>query len=408
MVSTACLHAAATGGDSAASVEVADVFRRFGPAYRRDHRLSLPKLKVIDAIVDCRTAALGGHVHSCARCGFRRQTYNSCRNRHCPKCQALPRAQWLEARKAELLSAPYFHGVFTVPHELHPLMLWNKRELLKLLFEATSETLKSFGRNNLGGKIGFTLVLHTWDQKLNLHPHLHAVIPSGALAHEGNRWIAGNEKFLFSVHAMSQVFRGKFLDRLKRLHENDELALPPDMAATPGAWTNLIGRLYHKSWVIYAKRPFGGPAQVLEYLGRYTHRVAISNHRVLAIEGEQVVFSYRDRRDADTRKTMSLDGTEFIRRFLHHVLPPGFMRIRHYGLLANASKATDLARCRHLLQMADPEPTPTRSVAEWMLLLTGDDITRCPRCRGSLDEYELVPTRRSIARRSSPIKARAP
>lgn len=408
VVSAACSHAAATGRSPAASVEVADVFRRFGPAYRRDHRLSLPELKVMDAIVHCRTAHLGGHKQTCAQCGFRRLAYNSCRNRHCPKCQALTRARWLADRKAELLAVPYFHGVFTLPHELNPLMLWNKPELLGLLFEATRETLKSFGRNNLGGKIGFTLILHTWDQKLNLHPHLHAVIAGGALAEEGNRWIASDEKFLFCVHAMSQVFRGKFIDWLKRRHARGELTLPPDMAAAPRQWTDLIDRLYQKSWVVYAKPPFGGPEQVLEYLGRYTHRVAISNHRVLAIEDDQVVFSYRDRRDGNTRKTMSLDGTEFIRRFLRHVVPPRFMRIRHYGLIANASKATDLARCRDLLGMSDPQPTPAPSVAEWMLALTGEDITRCPRCQGPLDEHEIPPTRRPFVRRHSPIAPRAP
>jgi len=345
-------------------LELADVVRRFGDDLRSQHRLSHEAQRVLDAITDCRTPALGGHRFDCAHCGHRHYVYHSCRNRHCPKCQQLAKARWLEARQAELLPVPYFHLVFTLPHELNPIVLGHRRVMLGHLFAAAAQTLTEFGRRHLRGRVGFTSVLHTWDQKLGAHFHLHVLIAGGALSHDQRRWIHARQDFLFPVHALSTVFRGKFM----------ALARPLIGEQT------LINRLYAKPWVVYAKKPFAGPRKLLDYLGRYTHRVAISNHRLLAIDGDRVVFRYRDRPAGDVLKTMSLPGTEFLRRFLLHLLPSGLQRIRHYGLLANRSKAQALGRCRQLLGQV---PTPTRTtqtVEQWLRRWTGRDPSRCPRC----------------------------
>ncbi len=382
-----------------ASCELADILRQYGEAYRKTHRLTLTQRKAAWTITHCRTAALGGHRQWCPSCGFERYAYHSCRNRHCPKCQSTTTAAWVAARQEELLPVPYFHNVFTVPHELNPLILWserNQRVLLGLLFDAAAKTLLEFGHNDFGGKIGFTLVLHTWDQQLRAHFHLHCLIASGALAEDGSRWIAGGRQFLFPVHALSKVFRAKYLDGLARLLEQGQLDVPPPLAelAEAHARQRWLRRCRKKPWVVYSQAPFAGPRKLLDYLGRYTHRVAISNHRILACRDGQVHYRYRDRRDGDRPKTDVLPAEEFLRRFLQHVLPDRFLRIRHYGLLANCVKHQLLTRCRQLLgarpPAADEQP---QSAADWMRLLLGIDITRCPSCGKELHREILPPSR---------------
>ena len=382
-------------------VELADVFARYGDQYFSTHQTTSTQLKVARAIVRCRTAALGGHREWCQSCGHQRYSYHSCRNRHCPKCQTLAKASWVENRQRELLPTPYFHNVFTLPHELNPLILVsqrNRRVLLDLLFRTAADTLLAFGRNNLGGKVGFTMVLHTWDQQLRAHFHLHCVIAGGAIAKDGTKWIAADKNFLFPVRALSTVFRAKYLEALQQLLDKGQLDLP---TREPGEPSPLQGkrrwlrRLRKNPWVVYSKPPFAGPKKLLDYLGRYTHRVAISNHRLLSCDDQQVKFSYRDRADGDRRKITTLPAEEFIGRFLLHVLPPGFMRIRHYGFLANRAKKVSLAQCREQLQTPAPEPIEPRAAADWMLDLTGVDIRRCPRCGAPLNREKLQPRHQS-------------
>jgi hypothetical protein len=348
---------------------------------------------VVQAIVQCRTAALGGQRESCLQCGYSRYRYHSCRNRHCPKCQSLAKAQWLEDRQRELLPTPYFHNVFTLPHELNGLVLYsegNRRALWGLLFRAASKTLLAFGQNNLGGTIGLTLVLHTWDQQLRPHFHLHAVVTGGVLAGDSSRWIDAGQKFLFPVRALSKVFRGKYVEGVEKLLEQNELDLPPQLSRQDDQ-RRLLRTLRRKAWVVYSKRPFAGPENLLNYLGRYTHRVAISNHRLLSLKNGQVEFAYRDRRDGDRKKTMQLPAEEFIHRFLKHTLPNRFMRIRHYGLLANRAKKERLARCRELLGASSPESKEPKTLADWILLWTGEDVTHCPKCGCAEMATEEVP-----------------
>jgi len=326
-----------------ASCELADVFGQYGEAYQRTHPLSPAQRKAAWAITHCRTAALGGQHQWCEACGFEQFTYHSCRNRHCPKCQSTASAAWVAARQKELLPVPYFHNVFTLSHDLNPLILYsqrNQRALLGLLFAATASTLLTFGRQELHGQIGFTLVLHTWDQRLQAHFHLHGLIASGALSADGSQWIAGGRQFLFRVRGLSKMFRGKYLDGLAALLAERQLDIPPQLShlrETAGR-CRWFRRLRRKSWVVYTKAPFAGPRKLLDYLGRYTHRVAISNHRLLDCRDGQVRYTYRDRRDGDRRKIDELPAGEFLHRFLQHVLPDGFCRIRHYGLLANCVK----------------------------------------------------------------------
>ena len=367
--------------------ELADVFRLYGETYRRAQAMPLSHLKIMRAIELCRTAALGGHKERCDGCGLERPCYNSCRNRHCPKCQALAKARWLKAREEELLPVPYFHLVFTIPHELNPLALRNKKPVYDILFRAVSQTLLEFGaddKRGLGGTLGITAILHTWNQTLGDHIHLHCAIAGGALAQDGKRWVSADPDFLFPVRAMSQVFRGKFLDFLKKAFHDGELIFPgqiADLAEEP-AFRTLISLLYEKKWVVYAKRAFAGPQSVLDYIGRYTHRVAISNHRIISVKDGVVAFSYRDSRDANKRKVMSLPAHEFIRRFMLHAVPTSFMRVRHFGFLANRCKKTALSRCRELLGLT---PAVARADAkttdELVLELTGKDLRACPACR---------------------------
>jgi hypothetical protein len=380
------------------AVEVADVFRRYGPSYRDRHILSRPQRRAMHAIEACRTAALGGHVEQCDRCGHRRPVYNSCRNRHCPKCQALAKAQWLAQRQAELLPVGYFHAVFTLPHELNPLLAANQALLYALLFRSVAATLQAFAADpqyGLGGQLGFTAVLHTWDQKLLYHVHLHCVIAGGALAFDGSRWIPARRTYLFPVQALSRVFREKYLAGVQRAWAAGKLLLPERLTslADAAAFAEFLRPVAAKDWVVYMQRPWAGPEHVLDYLSRYTHRVAISNHRLRGLEDGRVTFDYRDRRDHDRLKQLTLPATEFIRRFLLHVVPQGFCRIRHYGFLGNRHKEERLARCRALLgQPLATVPERPRESADLLLQLTGIDVTRCPHCAaGRMVQVERLP-----------------
>jgi hypothetical protein len=379
-----------------ASCELADIFRQYGEAYQRTHRLRAAQRKALWAITHCRTAVLGGQHQWCDACGFEQYTYHSCRNRHCPKCQSMATAAWVATRREELLPVPYFHSVFTLPHEFNGLILYterNQRALLRVLFDATAATLLKFGRSELDGQIGFTLVLHTWDQQLRAHFHLHGLIASGALAADGSHWIAGGRKFLFPVPALSKMFRAKYLDGLAELLHGDQLDLPPQFVylAAPARRRRWLRRWRKRAWDVYLKRPFAGPRKLVDYLGRYTHRVAISNHRLLDCQDGQVRYTYRDRQDGDRRKTDVVPAEEFLARFLQHVLPDRFVRIRHYGLLANRGKAERLAHCRRLLgaHVRPPTDEQPHTAAQWLLLLLDIDVTRCPQCGGPLQTASL-------------------
>src|SRR5215813_479899 len=363
--------------------ELGDIFRNYGAQYRQNHALPLSHLRVMQAVERCRTAALGGHLQQCDACGFEHPAYNSCRNRHCPKCQSLAKARWLEKQKSELLPTCYFHLVFTLPHQLNRLILVNKKTLINILFHAVSKTLLAFAQRHLKGTLGITAVLHTWDQILLDHFHLHCLVPAGALSFDQHRWISARQNFLFDVKALSLVFRGKFLDLLKNAFDQNKLLFAGQIAplADAATFNVLLIALRKKPWVVYAKKPFGSPDHVLDYLGRYTHRVALSNDRILSAHNGEVTFTYRDRKNHDPRKPMKLDAEEFIRRFLLHVIPKGLMRVRHFGFLANRSK-TLLAKCRQLLDLDPALPElPPKSVHELMLQITGIDITRCPLCQ---------------------------
>jgi hypothetical protein len=369
--------AAARGG-----FELTDIFRAYGESYRRHHPLPVSHLKVMQAVERCRTAALGGHLQQCDACGFKRPAYNSCRNRHCPKCQSLAKVKWLDKQKSELLPTGYFHLVFTLPHELNPLILVNKKPLINILFQSVSQTLAQFAQSRLRGTLGITVVLHTWDQTLLDHFHLHCLVPTGALSFDRNRWVSARQDFLFPVKALSLVFRAKFLDSLKKSFDQNRLLFAGQIAslADGEAFDGLLKRLRKKPWVVYAKKPFGSPGHVLDYFGRYTHRVALSNNRICSVHNGEVTFAYRNRKNQDRRKLMKLGAEEFIRRFLLHVIPKGFMRVRHYGFLANHSKDC-LSKCRQLMGLSPPTQPPQRSTEELMLALTGIDIHRCPLCQ---------------------------
>jgi predicted Zn-ribbon and HTH transcriptional regulator len=363
-------------GERSGGSELADIFRSHGQSYQRTHRLSASQQKVMRAVSVCRTQELGGHLKQCDTCGFEHPTYNSCRNRHCPKCQSLAKAKWLEKQTSELLPVGYFHLVFALPHEFNRLILAHKKIGLSLLFKAVSETLLEFGQTRLKGTLGIIAVLHTWDQTLKDHFHLHCLVPAGALSSNHSRWIGARPNFLFPVTALSQVFQGKFLALLQQACDKGKI--PPA--------NNEIKASRQKSWVVYAKKPFGSPQTVLDYLGRYTHRVALSNERILSVQNGQVTLSYRDRKDGNRKTTLPLNAQEFIRRFLLHVLPDGFMRIRHFGFLANRSKKQALAQCRRLLKIEAALPeTPKESAKDLLLRITGIDLSRCPSChRGTM------------------------
>lgn len=365
-------------------LELADIVRAHGGAYRRTHRLATVQHRALQAIETCRTAVLGGHQETCDQCGARRITYNSCRNRHCPKCQTLTKERWLAARRADVLPIPYFHVVFTLPHALNTLAQGNPRVLYTLLFRAAADTLLTFGRDphHLGGTIGITAILHTWGQTLSQHLHVHCLVTGGALAADRSRWIASRSTYLFPVRALSVVFRAKYLAGLQRAFDAHQLTFAAGTAdlADHDAFTRWVARLRAIDWIVYAKRPFAGPDQVLAYLGRYTHRVALSNDRLVDHHDGCVRFRWKDYADHDRVKIMTLAVDEFLRRFLLHVVPRGFMRIRHFGLLANRTCRGTLAQCRALLGQPPPEAAPRECVAVLLHRLTGIDLSRCPVC----------------------------
>jgi Putative transposase/Transposase zinc-binding domain len=384
--------------------EVADIFRRHGPAYREAHgsSMSSEQRRAMHSIEVCRTAALGGHVDQCDRCGYRTITYNSCRDRHCPKCQSLARAKWLEDHRAQLLAVAYFHVVFTVPNMIAPIALQNRRIVYNILFRAVSETLRRIAADpkHLGARIGFLAVLHTWGQNLHAHPHIHCVVPGGGLSPDDRRWIHSRNGFFLPVRVLSRLFRGLFLSHLQQAFDAAKLEFHGTLAglSNPEAFKRFLKRCRKNEWVVYSKPPFGGPAQVLDYLGRYTHRVAISNDRLLSLDNGEVTFRYKDYKDGNRQKTMALDADEFIRRFLLHVLPSGFVRIRHYGFLANRGRAANLALCRTLLGVADcsPQPPQPELPQDWKTryeMLTGKSLDLCPACRqGCMIQVEIIPS----------------
>jgi hypothetical protein len=365
--------------------EVADLIHAQGERFVNKYRryLSYQQLKVLRAIAQCRTAALGGHIDDCSRCGHKAISYNSCRNRHCPKCQAQARQRWLAAREQELLGVPYFHVVFTLPHALIPLCQRNPRILYDLLFQASAATMLEVAADpkHLGAQIGFLSILHTWGQNLLPHPHVHCVIPAGGLSPDRTRWVYPKYPFFLPVKVLSRVFRGKFVGRLKRAFRQKKLQFPRDNAALeqPKLFLRFLRTLFREDWVVYAKPAFGGARKVLRYLGRYTHRVAISNHRLLAFDGERVTFRWKDYARGNQQRQMTLAATEFLRRFLQHVLPRGFVRIRQFGFLANSCRTARLRLVRELLTPGIPQPrepsAPAASEARtWS----------CPRCGGPM------------------------
>jgi len=367
------------------SFEVADILREYIGSYQETFPLFPDHYKIVHNLLSCRTAELGGHIERCDHCGTERISYNSCRNRHCPKCQNMPRERWLDARKAELLPVSYYHNVFTLPHDLNPIILFNKKIMLNILFKAVSQTLLAFGKNpknKLGGKLGFIAILHTWDQHLNAHFHLHCLIPGGVLKTDGS-WQSTKHAYLFNVEALSQAFRGKFLDYMTKAYQDGKLKFPGISSPfeKPERFKQLKESLYSKKWVVYIQKPIKRPEYVLEYLGRYTHRVAISNHRIVSVRDGMVTFKYKNR---DTKRTMSctITAVEFIRRFLLHTLSKGFVRIRHFGFLSNRHKTDNIEKIRKFLgRSAEGDKIIKQSIEEMMFKLTGIDITLCPCCK---------------------------
>jgi hypothetical protein len=339
------------------TVEVADIFRAQGDNFIDHHTLGIQQLKVIQAITRCRTAALGGHADVCPNCQEAPViSYNSCRNRHCNKCQSQARERWMDARRQELLQTRYFHVVFTLPHELHTLVLQNQEALYNLLFRTVAETLREVARNpkHLGAEIGFFGILHTWGQNLLFHPHIHCVIPGGGISPDKERWIHPLYPFFLPVKALGKVFRGKFVDGLRRAHRKKQLICAGSIRhlEKPQCFSAFLRTLFRQNWVVYAKPAFGGPEKVIRYLGRYTHRVAISNHRLISFDGGDVTFRWRDYAGGNKTRVMTVSAVEFMRRFLLHVLPKGFVRIRHFGVLANHCRSVCIDLCRKLLGMA--------------------------------------------------------
>lgn len=373
-------------------LEVAQIFRVFSeqlPALTADQR------QAVQDIVNCRTEAMGGHVLKCDHCGHQTHQYNSCLNRHCPKCQSLNQARWIEARQKDLLPVQYFHLVFTIPSALHTVFRANLKLCYNLLFAAVSETLRhiAFNPDRLGAEIGFTAVLHTWTQTLLFHPHLHCIVPGGGLNADGTQWVSSKDGFFLPQIVLSLVFRAKLLSKLEKAIDKGKIRLPD---TDPCA---LLRKASLPKWVVYAKEPFAGPEQVLRYLGRYTHRIAISNHRLVSLQGKEVTFRFKDRADGNKQKLLTVDAVEFLRRFLTHILPKGFMRIRHFGFLANPVRKKSIALCRQLLavedQHADCAVGDDPGCETWqqlLLRLTGVDVTLCPLCKaGHLIQQEQIP-----------------
>lgn len=377
--------------------EVADIIRAQGNRFLEQNRswLSFQQVRVLTAIARCRTAGLGGHIDTCSSCGHQAISYNSCRDRHCPKCQAQARERWLTARERELIGVPYFHVVFTLPHELNLLCLYNPRLLYRVLFQATAATLLEVAADpkHLGARIGFLSILHTWGQTLSLHPHVHCVIPAGGISLDSTRWIRPSYTFFLPEKVLSRVFRGKFIAAVRRLYRRGKLRLhgPINALNEPKRFSAFLRTVFRQDWVVDVRPAFGGPAQVLRYLGRYTHRVAISNHRLLNFDGERVTFRWKDYAHGNKQRKMTLAATEFLRRFVQHILPRGFVRIRQYGFLANCSRGVGLDLARQLLATAHKprEPSPERPASQGH---------PCPRCN-SVMHIGLQMTARELALR---------
>jgi hypothetical protein len=389
-------------------LEVADLVRTAGTEFLERNRqwIRWPHIKVLLAIARCRTAALGGHIDQCTRCGHRATiSYNSCRNRHCPKCQTGAREHWLEARRRELLPSPYAHVVFTLPQQLAPLALQNKKIIYDLLLRTSAETLLEVARNprRLGAEIGFFSVLHTWNQKLQLHPHVHCVVPAGGLSLDHTRWIRSHPRFFLPRSVLRRRFRGKFVAGLKSAFQRGQLHLSGDLSllGQPRVFASWLRPLFRKNWVVYCKPPFGGPEYVLQYLGRYTHRVAISNHRLISLADGQVTFRWRDSAHHNEQKVMSLSLDEFLRRFLLHLLPKGFVRIRHFGFLANRRRATLLPLCRQALTAVQPQTQPEASAPK-----ETRPLWLCPNCGGPMVVIERL-SAAQLQLRSPPLLAGA-
>jgi hypothetical protein len=383
-------------GQGRPRLEVADVFRAAGEAYRDRYVPTPEQRKVMTAIERCRTAALGGHLDVCTHCGHQAPAYNSCRNRHCPKCQSLAQAKWIAQRRQRIVPTKYFHVVFTLPGELRALARLNPKAILDLVLESAARTLLDFGHRRLRAQLGVTAVLHTWTRDLRFHPHAHCIVTAGGLDDHGH-WRRARSRYLFPVKAMSRVFRGKLLEGLARLHQRRALQLVGACAALADAeaFNRFKDGLYRKEWVVYAKRPFGGPDQVFRYLGRYTHRVGLSNQRLISFDGQNVCFRTKH------GNTTTVDAVEFVRRFLLHVLPSGFVKIRHYGLVAAANATTKLEvarRCLLVTPAIPPAPSPIAPSPTWremLLLLTGIDVLLCPACRCRSIERHPLPHRPS-------------
>ena len=363
------------------NIEIADVFERFGSQLGK---LPPDVWKVIQAIKNCRTGALGGHLLNCDSCEYKSQSYNSCRNRHCPKCGFAARAAWVESRMDELLDCPYFHVVFTLPSELRPLILRNKEVFYKILFKAASTTIRDVAKDKLNAETGAIGVLHTWSQTLIDHPHLHFIVPGGGLSSSKTQWVKCHQSFFLPIRILSKVFRGKFLKLAEEAFNTGQLKFKGaiDHLSHPGLFQDLLIECASKEFIVYAKEPFAGPAAVLKYLGQYTHRIAISNYRLVKIEGDNVHFMYRDPKDASKKKIMALSAKEFMRRFLLHVLPKGFVRIRHFGFLSNRHKKTNIELARKLTGMKERLTKEPPSAKDFLKRIMGFEPDRCPACEG--------------------------
>jgi hypothetical protein len=381
---------------STPTLELAGIFRQHGPAYRQAHSLPFHQLRLMKAIETCRTPELGSVVEFCDRCQYTHTRYRSCCNRHCPKCQGLAREKWLAQRKTELLPTTYFHVVFTLPEPIAQIAFYNKDTVYRILFRTTAQTLLSIAADpkHLGGELGFFCVLHSWGQNLHFHPHLHCVVPGGGLSADHKRWISANQKFLLPVKVLSRRFQHLFLDALETAYANGKLQFFGDLRGlgNPGTFARYLAPLRDQDWVVYAKPPFGGPEHVIDYLGRYTHRVAISNRRLLAMENGEVSYSWKDYRDDGKDKVITVSAEEFIRRYLQHSLPSGFQRIRYYWFLANSHRTRKLELCRRLLATWASALLPSLAACiNSMLAFIASQTRRCPQCGTGILGYLRFP-----------------
>lgn len=386
------------------ALEVADILR--GHLLDYPYILTKTQARVLRALQVCRTAHLGGHVERCNGCGSQRNAYNSCRNRHCPKCQSLAKAEWVEKQVADLLPVPYFHVVFTMPPRVAEVARQNPEVVYDILFRAAAETLQRVAGNPkfLGAEIGLLAVLHTWGQNLHYHPHVHCLVPGGGLSPDNNHWVGSRKKFFLPVKVLSRLYRGRFLTYLVAAHQEGRLTFHGELARLTNleAFRQYLAPVRTIDWVVYSKPPFGGPEQVVQYIGRYTHRVAISNHRLVNLEDGRVTFRWRDYRDGNAQKTMTLSAHEFIGRFVQHILPERFVRLRSYGILSTRNRPTKLARCRELLQTPAPEPA-RRNWKELLEELTGRSIDTCRNCNlGKMETLEKIPSTREIEQQAMP------